>query len=204
MPDFCTCGAQLPPDALFCHKCGKPQRELMMPDAPPAPDYAPVTPPPPPPVEAPAPRLTFHDQVAVRIALYVGVAATVLSLTLPLVNWLAAGFLAVYLYRRKTRRLLDVSAGVHMGWITGLVMFPLGAIVYVAIAMSEHWGTLWLEQMKHAPTQDPALQRQMVQFFQSGPGMAVALLFSLGFLFLLIIGLSIAGGALGAKVSGRQ
>jgi uncharacterized membrane protein len=99
---------------------------------------------------------------------------------------------------------LDVSAGVHMGWITGLVMFPLGAIVYVVMAMSEHWGTLWLEQMKHAPTQDAALQRQMVQFFQSGPGMAVALLFSLGFLFLLIIGLSIAGGALGAKVSGRQ
>ena len=23
--EFCTCGAQLPPDARFCHKCGKPQ-----------------------------------------------------------------------------------------------------------------------------------------------------------------------------------
>src|SRR5258706_16455256 len=27
VPERCTCGAQLPPDALFCHKCGKPQRE---------------------------------------------------------------------------------------------------------------------------------------------------------------------------------
>ena len=61
-------------------------------------------------------------------------------------------------------------------------MFPLGALVYVVMAISEHWGTLWLEQMKNAPTQDPALQRQMVQFFQSVPGMAVALVFLLGFL----------------------
>ena len=27
MPEFCTCGAELPPDARFCHRCGKPQRE---------------------------------------------------------------------------------------------------------------------------------------------------------------------------------
>src|SRR5689334_2027095 len=26
MADFCTCGAQLPEDARFCHRCGKPQR----------------------------------------------------------------------------------------------------------------------------------------------------------------------------------
>jgi hypothetical protein len=201
MPDFCTCGAQLPPDALFCHKCGKPQRDIVVPDAL-APDVsAPVPPPELPPA---APRLSFRDHVAVRIAIYVGVAATVLSLIFPLVNWLAAGFVAVYLYRRKTGRFLDVSAGVHMGWITGLVMFPLGAVVFAANAISGRWGALWLEQMKNTPTPDPATQRQMVEFFQSGVGMAVALLFSLGFLFLVIIGLSVAGGALGAKVSGRQ
>ena len=32
MADFCTCGAELPPDALFCHKCGKPQREIVEPE----------------------------------------------------------------------------------------------------------------------------------------------------------------------------
>ena len=204
MPDFCTCGSQLPPDALFCHKCGKPQRDILMSEAPAAEIPASATQPPPRPMDATGPRLTFHDQVAVRIAVYVGVAATVLSLILPLVNWLAAGFFAVYIYRRRTGRLLDVNAGVHMGWITGLVMFPLGAVVFAVNAISGHWGAQWLEQMKNMPTQDPALQHQMVQFFQSGPGMAVALLFSLGFLFLLIIGLSVAGGALGARVSGRQ
>ena len=32
MPETCTCGAQLPPDSLFCHKCGKPQREIAEPE----------------------------------------------------------------------------------------------------------------------------------------------------------------------------
>jgi hypothetical protein len=147
--------------------------------------------------------LSFHDHVAVRIAVYVGVAATVLSLIFPIVNWLAAGFVAVYLYGRKTKRLLDVSAGVHMGWITGLVMFPLGAVILTANAISGGLGTQLLEQMKNTPSPDPAMQREMVRFFQSGPGMAVGLLLWLAFWFLLIIGLSIAGGALGAKVSRR-
>jgi hypothetical protein len=204
MPDFCTCGAQLPPDSLFCHKCGKPQRELVTPDIPSAEDLAPATAPPPPATQVAAAHLSFHDHVAVRIAVYVGVAATVLDLTVPPLNWLLAGFLAVYLYRRKTGRLLDVSAGVHMGWITGLVMFPLGAAVYVATAMSSHLGSRWLEQIKSMPNQDAATQRQLVEFFQSGSGMAFMFLLSLGLLFLVIIGLSIAGGALGAKVSNRQ
>jgi len=201
MPDFCTCGAELPPDSLFCHKCGKPQRDIPMPDAPPAPALAPTVEPL---AKEPPPRLSFRDHVAVRIALYVGVAATILDLTIPPINWLIAGFLAVYLYRRKTNRVLDVAAGVHMGWITGLVMFPFGAVVYVATGISYHMGARWLEQIKNMPYQDPAMQRQMVEFFQNGPGMAVMVTLLLGLLFLLIIGLSIAGGALGAKVSGRQ
>jgi predicted amidophosphoribosyltransferase len=32
MPEFCTCGAELPPDARFCHRCGKPQREEIEPE----------------------------------------------------------------------------------------------------------------------------------------------------------------------------
>ncbi|HUP05223.1 MAG TPA: hypothetical protein VMU19_14600 [Bryobacteraceae bacterium] len=157
-----------------------------------------------PPPPAPA-KVSFHDQVAVRIAVYVGVAATVLSLILPFVNWLAAGFFAVHFYRRKTKRLLDVSAGVYMGWITGVVMFPLGATVLTASAISARLGSQLIQQIKNTPSPDPAMQQQMVQFFQSGTGMAVGLVLWLFFWFLLIIGLSIAGGALGAKMSsGRR
>ena len=32
MPEFCTCGTKLVPDSLFCHKCGKAQREILAPE----------------------------------------------------------------------------------------------------------------------------------------------------------------------------
>jgi hypothetical protein len=53
------------------------------------------------------------------------------------------------------------------------------------------------------PAGDPAVQ-QMLAFFQSGPGLAVALGFALVVLFCFITGLSMAGGALGAKMGGRS
>ena len=72
MPEFCTCGAQLPPDALFCHKCGKPQRDIVTPEIEPntypAAVEASVAPPPPAPRLQPLP-LNFHNPIAVRIAL---------------------------------------------------------------------------------------------------------------------------------------
>src|SRR5215471_558408 len=97
MPDFCSCGAQLPEDAVFCHKCGKPQREIAAaePEAPPraewqtpAPDtarvYAPDT-------RLEAPAIDFQNAVAWRVAGLVSLAASALFF-LPYVNWLAAGY----------------------------------------------------------------------------------------------------------------
>src|ERR1035441_4085433 len=65
MPDFCTCGAQLPPDSLFCHKCGKPQREVIEPEPQPE-SVAEFVPPAAPPIgTAPQPpALNFHNLVA--------------------------------------------------------------------------------------------------------------------------------------------
>src|SRR5579872_719709 len=66
VPDVCTCGAKLPPDARFCHKCGKPQRDepVVMEEV--------LSPPPLPFTELPAPitaRISFHNGLAVRAAL---------------------------------------------------------------------------------------------------------------------------------------
>src|SRR5689334_3746069 len=122
MPEFCTCGAQLPPDALFCHKCGKPQREVLAAEPEPEPVEIVI---PPVPVATPPPQQTnFHNWIAVRTAFVFAPVALALS-WIPAANfvvWVAAGFLAVIFYRRRTGVLLNVRGGVRLGWITGLIM----------------------------------------------------------------------------------
>jgi hypothetical protein len=205
MPDFCTCGAELPDDALFCHKCGKPQRDLVVPEAAPPPAYLA----PPAPAFVPPPLvLNFRNPVVIRIAILVAACATALGFVLPFLNWLAAGFFAVVFYRRRTGNLLNVGNGVKLGWITGILMFGPWATIFLA----EQWAAvrsgklaaMLQEQMSHNfPAQDPGVQ-QLMAFLQSGPGMATALAFSLVALFCFITGLSMAGGALGAKMVGRN
>src|SRR5258708_21315931 len=69
MPDFCSCGAQLPEDARFCHKCGKPQREEIVVEPPPAPPAAAA---PPAPGDAAAwPRApSFRHPLAWRVGFF--------------------------------------------------------------------------------------------------------------------------------------
>ncbi|MEI9814090.1 MAG: zinc ribbon domain-containing protein [Acidobacteriota bacterium] len=67
MPEFCTCGAQLPADARFCHKCGKPQRDepVMEPEVA-TPVVVPVEAVPPPVAAAP---INLRNGIAVQSAL---------------------------------------------------------------------------------------------------------------------------------------
>ena len=145
MPEFCTCGAELPPDARFCHKCGKPQREE------PALD-----------IEEPAPELPgrtsknlcrswsappeigFHNSLALRVGFLAGSLAFVAS-SLPLhpiarlFLLLGAGVFSVYLYRRRSGHAVEFRGGARMGWITGLFCFVifivLFTISFAALAM---------------------------------------------------------------------
>ncbi|HEV2446192.1 MAG TPA: zinc ribbon domain-containing protein, partial [Candidatus Sulfopaludibacter sp.] len=177
MPDFCTCGAELPPDALFCHKCGKPQRELVTPEIqpprvviPPAGDFAPAPP------RAQSLPPSFHNPVAVRVALMVAMAATVASMTLlPLVSWPLAGFFAVFFYRRRTGAAINVGAGTRLGMITGVLMAAMSTIVvslfWLPAAFQGKLGTLMMEQMKNFPGRDPAAMQQMLRSL-NGPDMA--------------------------------
>ena len=205
MPDFCTCGAQLPLDALFCHKCGKPQRDLVAPEIeantfPTAASQV-VAEGPPPSKPQPLP-LNFRNPIAVRIAVVAAVGATLLLVLLPL-NWMGAGFLAVYLYCRKTGFRLDVASGVKIGWITGLIAYCFYAIVFTARllpdAVSGSLGKALLEQMKNS-LQDPAKIQEAAKIVADNPGAVIFLL--LVMLFVLVTCLSMAGGALGAKLVG--
>jgi hypothetical protein len=207
MAEYCSCGAQLPEDALFCHKCGKPQREIIAAEieqntyqntAP-----ADIPPPSPPPQrQLPPMPMSFRNPVALRIALVAAVSATIPGLLLPFVSWLAAGFFAVYLYCRRTGFRLDVLAGVKIGWITGVILYAFTSVVFTAQqvpdALAGHLGKTMLEQLKNSPFQDPT----MTTMFQSDPAKAILLL--LGAMFVFVTCLSMAGGALGAKFVGPK
>jgi hypothetical protein len=200
MPEFCSCGAQLAPDALFCHKCGKPQRDLVVPE---------------PVIQAERPHflpprdvlrealpLNFRNAAAVRIALVVAAASTLVFFFLPFLNWVFGGFFAVFLYRRRTGSLLNLGAGMRMGWITGVLAFALYIVPFTL--QLPRMSTLMQERLRAMRPQDPAIIEQMIGFFQSGTGMAIVVGFTLAAMFLIITFLSMAGGALGAKVVGRQ
>lgn len=201
MPEFCSCGVQLPPDAVFCHKCGKAQRDLVESEE----DTPALVFAPPPPVAAPpqALPLDFHNPVAVRIAMVVALCAALLGFTvLPILSWLAAGFFAAFLYRRKTGSRIYVGGGVRIGWITGLIMFGIWTVVLTAVAlpaaMSGTLITTFQKQIKNSPWQDPAMLTQMTQMLQTSQGVATAVVVFFLMLFVFIICLSMAGGALGA------
>jgi hypothetical protein len=210
MPDFCTCGAQLPPDSLFCHKCGRPQREVIAPEPEPDPvtvaesvpaAIAPAI------AEPGAPALNFRNLVAVRIAFIMAPVAFLLSWipALNLILWIAAGFLAVFFHRRSTGVLLNVRAGVRLGWITGVIMFAITTVIFtltvVPLAVNGGIATLFRQQLKNPS--DPNVQ-EALRLLETTPGLATVLLIMLFMLFVFITLLSMAGGALGAKFVSRS
>jgi len=205
MPEFCSCGAELPAGALFCHKCGRPQRDLPSGDPEP-PVVQAMSAPPPVAVVQPLP-LNFHNPIAVRIAFVVAMVTALLS-WLPLVNivmWVAAGFFAVFFYRRRTGDLLSVRAGVRMGWMTGVLSFAITIVIFTASVLPQalSGGIAQIFQSQFKNVSDPNVQ-EALKMFESGGGLAFLLVLTLMMLFVFITGLSVAGGALGAKVVGQD
>ena len=211
VPDVCTCGAVLPPEARFCHKCGKPQREepRMMEEQEAA---QPPPPPPPPPIPiAVPPPISFHNGPAVRIALTAGTLAFLLSmlsgqLALPqafaLVWLVAAGFLAVFLYSRRTGQRLSVRSGAHLGWISGIFGFLIVTMLLTvtAVMMSEPAVVTAMRDQLKTHGIPEANADQMIHLFRSWEGIAGALLAS----FLIFTVLPALGGAVGAKLLDRE
>src|SRR5690349_13050214 len=107
--------------------CAKPQREEDIP-APEPISFQPIAVPPPPPAVIP---VSFRNRIAVQIALMTASMAALLCwvFIFGFVIWLpAAGFLAVYLYHRRTGQLLSTGGGARMGWLTGSFLFGITAL----------------------------------------------------------------------------
>lgn len=214
MPEFCTCGAQLPPDARFCHKCGKPQYDYPgvvdepAESAPPPPQSAsaaPVTV-----AQAPA-EISFHNRLAVRIGFLAALTAVILFMfPLPMpylrlpIAFIAAGFLAVFLYSRRTGEMLSIRNGARMGWITGIFSFTLVGILFtvamVAISNQGGFAQFFRSQL---PAND-ARAETLTQALNDPATMVAGLLFALAMLFVILTTLPMLGGVLGAKVLDKE
>jgi hypothetical protein len=205
MPEYCTCGAELPPDSRFCHKCGKPQREEIVVEQPPTPPRLDVIAP----VAPPAPLLapSFRNPIAVRVGLFVASIAALLCVLLPFgcVIWLpSAGFIAVYLFSRRTGQSLSVRSGARMGWIAGIMSFAIFTVVFTVgtVAIANQPGGLsaaFREALRSRPVPQQQLD-EALQVLSTPTGQASVYIFALLFSFTVTAVFCTAGGALGAKV----
>ena len=209
MPDSCTCGARLPEDARFCHKCGKPQYDYpgFEPDPVPEVVAAPIAAPPPPTSN----EISFSNRTAVRVGFVAALIAFllfVIPLPFPLprlmIAFLAAGFLAVYLYGRRTGQRLSIRSGARMGWITGIFSFTIVTVQFVAgvLVTSKDGGIAALLKAQLPP--GDARSEEVLKMLQEPSALAVMMIFVLLMMFLLLTVLPTLGGALGAKVLAKE
>jgi len=208
VPEFCTCGAQLPPEARFCHKCGKPQYDYpgIVEEEPEAEAAVPLVAAPPPSAE-----ISFHNRLAVRIGFLAALMAILLflfPLPFPMIRLIvilfAAGFAAVFLYTRRTGQMLSIRGGVRMGWITGIFCFIFVSVLMTAalVAISNQGGLA-----KYLSSQFPANDARsetLAQALSDPATLAGGMLFALLMLFVILTALPMIGGALGAKVLAKE
>jgi len=206
VPDVCTCGAKLPPDARFCHKCGKPQR-----DEPLVVEEAEQPPAPPPLIElAPPPpaRIGFHNRLALRVALMAGALGLCLFVLLgqlpglqviAILAPIASGVFAVHLYKRKTGQRLSMASGAHLGWLSGIFGFLITTLLFTAFAAMLTNPELANAVREQAGSTRPEVIEALKEI-QTAAGITKVLLESFVFLTLL----PTFGGSLGAKLLDRD
>jgi len=215
VPEFCTCGAQLPPDARFCHKCGKPQydypgisEETIEPPSPPIIATAAAAPAAQPPLE-----ISFHNRLAVRIGFLAALMAVLpfmLLLPVPFLPSLVAfltGFLAVFIYSRLTGQALSIRSGARMGWITGVFSFTFATafftITMVAISSQGRIADFFREHQDQLHLRGDQLSA-MTKLLEDPAGLVGLIVVTLLMLFILLTALPMLGGALGAKVLEKE
>lgn len=206
MPEYCTCGAQLPEDARFCHKCGRPQREefIAVEDPPEVQSIlAPLPTAPPPPVDAP---ISFRNATAVRVAVLAGVPVFLLSAVagpLMLAVPVAGGFFAVYLYRRRTGQRVSVLAGARLGWIAGIIVFAILTMLLTMLVLMLSQPDLvqsMRDQMAKMSSISPEEVTKRIDLLRTPSSLALVLLDA----FLTYTLLTALGGAVGAKFLDRH
>ena len=216
MDGHCTCGAELPPNARFCHKCGKPQGEIAEPV--PEPLDTPPSEPPVQPVAAPPQQpagISLRNPAAVRVAFLAGAGSSLLLMVpMPplvqilwhLITLMVGGFFAVWLYQRRTGNYLSVKSGAHLGWLAGIFCFLIMMVMFtlsvIAIASGEGLQDSFREMLNARSA--PEVAEQFNALLSSPAGVAILLFGMLITSFIMLTILATVGGALGAKVLEKE
>ena len=170
-----------------------------------------------PPLAPPAPQfppIGFRNRAAILAALVSGFAAVVLlliagDLGMPetsilgvVAGLIAAGFLAVFIYEWRTGQKLSMIHGAHLGWISGIFVFSIVALMISAMvaALSNPDVVNTVRQQWQTAAGRQIDIDQMIQVLHNPsvmlPGIVQA--------FLLFTVLPACGGALGAKFLDRR
>lgn len=210
----CTCGATLPDDARFCHRCGKPQYEEDLvrfhqeeTSAPPVTASAPQI--------ASDARISFHNRRAVAVSIAVGLLAmfgffllsaiapgAVEILVLPLFCF--AGFAAALVYSNRSGERMTPQSGARIGFMTALwaflVLLMLATLVVVAISDDD----LRHQLITLASSRGASGAEQAINMFQSPRQFTRDVMGGLLVMFCLLTFPSMLGGMLGVRFRGRR
>ena len=209
----CTCGASLPDDARFCHRCGKPQFEE---------DIARWREETPqiaiPPIQrgpAAGVKIDFSNRRAVfvsvavaMVTLFVFTASSVLVpfaagiLILPLFCF--AGFMAARWYIKQTGEPITAQSGARLGFMTALWAFLVVVMLCVMLAIFIS-NPGWREQLVSMVTsQGNPAAGQIVKMLQDPRRFILLMMGELLVNFCLFTFPSMLGGMLGVRFYGKR
>lgn len=168
---------------------------------------------------------TVDWKPALRPALALAIPAGVLCAALThvglfgllLIPGIAAWVVALYM-RGQRAAWITMGAGARIGLVTGILgswaaAFTTGITLYAMrfwLGQGKVFDDMWLNQISQGSQQlstlgfDPQTVAATKLLMLSPEGRAASILFNIGFLALVILALAIAGGALGARLLGRQ
>lgn len=202
MTERCTCGAQPPDDARFCHKCGRPLYDYVPADVEEVP----------PPVTAavaavPPPLVSFQNGTAIRTGLLTSALIIVFNLV-PLpgvlgVVWgsfvlVGAGSFAVWRWMRRTHQRPSVADGARLGWMAGMFTFLIGAFFLTFVMLVVSSPELMTTVRQQAT---PDMKATLDALQKLGPS---GLLGEMAVMFVILTILPALGGALSARLLRNQ
>ena len=164
----------------------------------------------PPPLPMADARVSFANPVVLRIA-FAAAALSILLDSIPLVNFLCivwamgAGFMAVWMFSKRTGLPVSVTSGAKMGWITGVFSFVISTILVTTtlVLNGQKLADEFRRQFTATWSNDPNYQ-QLLSTFENPTTFATLIILVLVLFFLLLSLASVAGGALGARFSNKQ